>query len=66
MSESCTCQKVARDEDLEILDSCFESSSHLSDLEKPTLYYISGYVAFKENYAVNVEEIQGNDSPEAA
>ena len=60
--DDCCSSLKDNDEDLEILDSCFESSSHQSDLEISTLYYIPGYVAFKENCAVNVEEIQGNDS----
>ena len=56
--DDCCSSLKDNDEDLEILDSCFESSSHLTDLEKSPLYYISGYVAFKEKYAVNVEETQ--------
>ena len=31
-------------------------------LEKSTLYYISGYVAFKEGCSVDIQEIQGDDS----
>ena len=38
--DDCCSSLKDNDEDLEILDSCFESSSHLSDLEKSTLYYI--------------------------
>ena len=49
-------------EDLDILDSCFQISLQLSSLEKSTLYYISGYVAFKEGCSVDIQEIQGDDS----
>ena len=38
-----------RDEDLELLDNCFEEASNLSGAERSTVYYICGYVTFKEN-----------------
>ena len=37
-----------RDEDLDSLDSCFENSSKLNEVERSALYYICGYVTFKE------------------
>ena len=37
-----------RDEDLELVDDCFENASELSEDEKAALYHISGYVTYKE------------------
>ena len=62
INDECCQSLIENDEDLQILDSCFEISSKLSTLEKSTLYYISGYVAFKEMCAVDVPEIQGQES----
>ena len=45
-----------------IIDSCFLISLQLTNLEKSSLYFISGYVAFMEGYAVDIPEIQGDDS----
>ena len=36
------------EEDLDLINSCFEDSSNLSITEKSTLYYICGYITFKE------------------
>ena len=41
-----------------ILNSCFETTASLTTLERSALYYISGYVAFKEDINVgNSEEL---------
>ena len=45
--ESC-CVTALDDNELEFLDNCGELSSSLSESEKSTLYYISGYVTHKE------------------
>ena len=42
---------------VDILDLCFENSLHLSNLEKSILYYIPGYVAFKEKCSLNIAEV---------
>ena len=34
-----------KDEDIELVESCFKESSNLSDSERSTLYFISGNVA---------------------
>ena len=62
INDECCQSLIENDEDLQILDSCFEISSKLSTLEESTLYYISGYVAFKEMCTVDVPEIQGQES----
>ena len=49
-------------EALDVLDSCFELSLSLSSLEKSSLYYISGYVAFKEGYSVDIADVHGDES----
>ena len=51
-NERCKGNLDDRDEDLELLDSCFNYASDLSEDEKASLYYISGYVAFKESLTV--------------
>ena len=39
----------------ELVESCFEESSNLSDKERATLYYISGYVANEKKIGVSYE-----------
>ena len=51
-NECCEGNLDDRDEDLELLHSCFNYASDLSEDEKASLYYISGYVAFKESLTV--------------
>ena len=46
----------SNDEDIELVENCYEESSNLNDEERSSLYYISGYVAFKENHGIQVEE----------
>ena len=48
-NECCEGNLDDRDEDLELLDSCFNYASDLSEDEKASPYDISGYVAFKES-----------------
>ena len=38
-----------KDEDIAILDYCFSEASNLSESERSSLYFICGYVTFKEN-----------------
>ena len=53
----CTYIIFENDDDMDILDDCFEESSNLSLKEKSMLYYISGYVAQKE-------DLYGPDTPD--
>ena len=46
--ECCKQTLYDRDDDMDLLDSCFVKASDLSDSERASVYYISGYVAFKE------------------
>ena len=46
---SCDCQSDDVEEEDDLIDTCFEEASNLTINEKSTLYYISGYVARKEN-----------------
>ena len=48
-TENDCCKQALNEKELEQLDSCFEDSSDISNKEKSTLYYISGYVCRKEN-----------------
>ena len=45
----CTGDLDDKDEDIEILDECFSEASNLSESERSPLYFICGYVTFKEN-----------------
>ena len=42
---------------MDLLDSCFAKASDLSDSERASVYYISGYVAFKEQIPVTSDSI---------
>ena len=63
ISSKC-CEERLNEDELNCLDQCLEMSSHLSEFEKSSLYFISGYVAFKENMKSEVlpADILGNDS----
>ena len=41
-----------KDDDLELLDNCFGETSNLTESERSTLYYICGYICFKEDLEV--------------
>ena len=56
-SECCKGNLDDRDEDIEFLEACFDNASDLSEDEKATLYFISGYVTYKEDLAVTDEFI---------
>ena len=45
----CNVNVEDKDEDIEILEKCFDNASQLSESERSTLYFTSGYVAFKGN-----------------
>ena len=53
-NECCATKLEDRDEDLELLDDCFNEASNLSDSERSSLYYISGYITFKQQLHLNV------------
>ena len=59
-NECCEGNLDDRDEGLELLDSCFNYASDLSENEKASLYYISGYVAFKESLTVPDDVVISN------
>ena len=56
ISSCCTQDLQSNDEDIELVENCYKESSNLNDEERSSLYYISGYVAFKENLGIQVEE----------
>ena len=51
------------DEELIVLDECFDETESISVKEKSALYYISGYVCRKEN--LPVQEVPTIDLPES-
>ena len=60
MSESgiseCCGNVIENDEDLNLLDNCFELASTLSEVEKSTLYFIAAYVGHKEKNEILISE----------
>ena len=47
-NDCCTIDLKDSESDLELIEMCFEGASALNPTEKSMLYYICGYVAFKE------------------
>ena len=54
VTEDC-CSESLNNEEVEMLDECFDLASTLTEVEKSSLYYIAGYVAAKENLSVSDE-----------
>ena len=52
-SESVCCAGNLQDKDDELIDNCFSEASNLSESKRSTVYYICGYVSFKENLPVS-------------
>ena len=48
INDCCTYDLEDSESDLDLIENCFEESSNLNVTEKSTLYYICGYVAYKE------------------
>lgn len=48
-TESNCCKRLLSEEELILLDDCFDDTSNISIKEKSALYYISGYICRKEN-----------------
>ena len=47
--ECCKQSLDDRDEDIELLETCFSKASDLTEAQRASLYYICGYVTFKED-----------------
>jgi hypothetical protein len=52
ITSCCSSDLESNDDDLELVESSFSNASSLNDEERSTLYYISGYVAFKEGLGI--------------
>ena len=53
VERSCCVEDLeSNDDDIELVDSCFLESSSLNEEERSTVYYISGYVAYKQGLGV--------------
>ena len=57
------CTASLNEEEVEMLDDCFELASKLSETEKSNLYYISGYVAAKEKLSITMDNVPENQHP---
>ena len=54
---SCCAQDLrSNDEDIELIENCFSLASVIKEDERSALYYIAGYVAFKENLGVDLSD----------
>ena len=51
------------EDDIELIENCFEESSNLNDSERSTLYYICGYITHKEKLPVTDTLIPSNSLP---
>jgi hypothetical protein len=52
----CSQDLASNDADIELVETCFTDSCSLNDEERSALYFISGYVAFKEGLGIRVSE----------
>ena len=52
----CLYNLESNDDHLELVDSCFSEASNINEEERSTLYYISGYVAYKEGLGISGPE----------
>ena len=55
-NDCCRLDLQDSEEDLDLIEKCFEEASNLNSNEKSTLYYICGYVAKKEGIVRSDEE----------
>ena len=51
------CEESLNEEEVELLHTCFESSSEITALEWASLYYIPGYIAMKEGMGLDSSTI---------
>ena len=50
----CAGNLQVKNDDLELIDNCFSEGPNISESECSTVYYICGYVSFKENLITKV------------
>ena len=55
------CESDLTDDELILLDRCFEVSDDITTEVKSALYYISGYVAMKEDIGLDDPQIQNSE-----
>ena len=48
-TENSCCKEPLNENEIDQLDNCFSEATDLNEIERSTLYYISGYVCHKEN-----------------
>ena len=64
VSAECCAENLSENE-IELLNSCFENSVSLLESERSSLYYICGYVAHKEKSMImDTKEIENNSNSE--
>ena len=63
--DCCTYELIDNEADLYIIDGCFTSTENLSESERSALYYICGYISFKEKIVCE-DENETVDLPKEA
>ena len=54
--DCCTSDLVDCEADLDLIDGCFADTENLTEIEKSALYYICGYITFKEKIVCEDED----------
>ena len=57
------CSADLNEEEISMLDECFELVDMLTEKEKSSIYYVAGYVAKKDNLAVSNDDGHSNGHP---
>ena len=65
IENDCCGDSVESETDLSLVEQSFEAASNLNQTERTTLYYICGYVAFKENIICEDENEKSSLPPES-
>ena len=63
VEDCCKENLLNNEDDIELIENCFEESSNLNDSERSTLYYICGYITHKEKLIVTDALIPSDSLP---
>ena len=57
-TDNACCQTSLSDEEMELLNDCFNSASSINEIDRSSAYYIAGYVCHKENLLSTSDDFQ--------
>ena len=57
------CTSSLNDDEVEMLDECFELAGKLSEVEESNLHYISGCVAAEEHLSITIDNVTEEQHP---